>query len=132
MTDYLRHTHHEFEQASAEALADPRLQVILGQLGDTLGRRNREAWAALPNSDAVREQARTIKDQTLAELDRHLAALEKSVVGRGGNVHWAADGAEACRLVVDLVRQRQGKIIVKSKSMTSEEIHLNHALESAG
>jgi L-lactate dehydrogenase complex protein LldF len=131
-TDYLRHTHHEFEQASAEALADSRLQVILGQLGDTLGRRNREAWAALPNSDLVREQARTIKDETLAELDKHLSALERSVISRGGQVHWAIDGAEACRVIVDLIRRRQGTKVVKSKSMTSEEIHLNEALEGAG
>src|SRR4029078_9694310 len=53
MTDYLRHTHHEFLAASEAALADPRLQQILGQLGDTLGRRNKEAWAALPNSDLI-------------------------------------------------------------------------------
>ena len=72
MTDYLRETHHEFLAASKEALADPRLQQILGQLGDTLGRRNREAWAALPNSDLIRERARSIKDATLAELgSRH-------------------------------------------------------------
>ena len=49
MTDYLRETHHEFLSASQAALADQNLQQILGQLGDTLGRRNRDAWAALPN-----------------------------------------------------------------------------------
>jgi L-lactate dehydrogenase complex protein LldF len=132
MADYLRETHHEFEGASQAALADANLQQILGQLGDTLGRRNREAWAALPNSDLIRERARTIKDQTLAELDRHLQQLEKSVVSRGGHVHWADDGAEACRIIVELIRARQATKVVKSKSMTSEEIHLNHALEAAG
>src|SRR3954451_22729529 len=131
-TDYLRHTHHEFLQASEEALGDARLQQILGQLGDTLGRRNREAWAALPNSDLIRERARAIKDQTLADLDKHLTTLEQSVASRGGHVHYADDGAEACRIVVDLIRQRKGTKVVKSKSMTSEEIHLNHALEAAG
>src|SRR6266850_264851 len=132
MTDYLRETHHEFLAASEEALADPRLQQILGQLGDTLGRRNREAWAALPNSDLIRERARAIKDQTLAELDKHLETLERSVIDRGGHVHWADDGAAACRIIVDLIRQRRATKVVKSKSMTSEEIHLNHALEAAG
>src|SRR5262245_59806270 len=107
MTDYLRETHHEFLEASQAALADARLQQILGQLGDTLGRRNREAWAALPNSDLIRERARSIKDRTLADLDRHLAKLEESVTARGGNVHWADDGAEACRIIIDLIRQRQ-------------------------
>src|SRR4051794_14476508 len=153
-TDYLRHTHHEFLQASEEALAAPRLQQILGQLGDTLGRRNREAWEALPGSDFIRERARAIKDQTLAELDKHLAELERNVVTRGGKVHCADDGVEACRIVVEIVRQRcrigvspvlaaetvplaragqrPTPLVVKSKSMTSEEIHLNHALEEAG
>jgi len=132
MTDYLRETHHEFEAASATALADPNLQRILGQLNDTLGRRNRDAWAALPNSDLMREKARAIKDETLAELDKHLETLERSVLGRGGHVHWAVDGAEACRIIVELIQRRGATKVVKSKSMTSEEIHLNHALEHAG
>src|SRR5687768_7313879 len=121
MTDYLRETHHEFEAASAVALADPNLQQILGQLNDTLGRRNREAWAALPDSDAIRERARAIKDQTLAELDRHLLTLEQSVLRCRGQVHWASDGAEACRIIVELIQRRQATRVVKSKSMTSEE-----------
>jgi L-lactate dehydrogenase complex protein LldF len=132
MTDYLRETHHEFLAASGEALADGRLQQILGQLGDTFGRRNREAWAALPNSDLIRERARSIKDATLADLDKHLSKLEQTVTARGGHVHWADDGPEACRIIVELIRRRQATRVVKSKSMTSEEIHLNHALESAG
>lgn len=132
MTDYLRETHHEFVAASQQALANPGLQRILGQLGDTLGQRNRDAWELLPGSDLVREQARTIKDQTLAELDRHLITLEKSVLSRGGKVYWADDGAQACRFVLDIIRAAGGRRIVKSKSMTSEEIHLNHALEEAG
>src|SRR5258705_85428 len=131
-TDYLRETHHEFLAASQEALADARLQQILGQLGDTLGRRNREAWDALPNSDLIRERARAIKDAALADLDQHLAKLEESVVARGGQVHWADDGAEACQIIVELIRARQATRVVKSKSMTSEEIHLNHALEADG
>jgi L-lactate dehydrogenase complex protein LldF len=132
MTDYLRQTHHEFLAASEEALASPHLQQILGQLGDTLGRRNREAWSALPTSDLIREKARAIKDQALAELDTLLAQLERSVTARGGHVHWADDGEEACRIVVELIRGRSATKVVKSKSMTSEEIHLNHALEAAG
>lgn len=132
MTDYLRETHHEFLAASEAALGDARLQQILGQLGDTLGRRNREAWAALPNSDLIRERARTIKDETLAELDRHLSQLEETVTARGGQVHWADTGVDACTIIVDLIRRRQATKVVKSKSMTSEEIHLNHALEGAG
>ena len=94
-TDYLRTEHHEFLQASSEAMKDDRLQAILGRLGETLGKRNREAWDAFPGSDLAREQARAIKDQTLAELDQHLETLEARVNARGGHVHWAADGDAA-------------------------------------
>ncbi|HZL91847.1 MAG TPA: LutB/LldF family L-lactate oxidation iron-sulfur protein [Pirellulaceae bacterium] len=131
-TDYLRHTHHEFVAASEQALANQGLQQILGRLGDTLGARNRQAWQLLENSDLVREKARAIKDQTLADLDRHLMTLEKSVQDRGGHVYWADDGAEACCQVLDIIRAAGARRIVKSKSMTSEEIHLNEALQSAG
>jgi L-lactate dehydrogenase complex protein LldF len=131
-TDYLRQTHHEFLPASEAALASPTLQVILDQLGDSLGKKNREAWAQLPGSSDIREQARQIKDATLAELDSHLATLADSVERRGGTVHFAADGDEACRAIVELIQARGYTKVVKSKSMTTEEIHLNHALEAAG
>lgn len=131
-TDYVKQTHHEFLEASSEALENRNLQRLLGRLGDTLGKKNREAWAALPGSDDVRERARAIKDETLAELDRHLETLEASVQARGGRVHWADDGAAACRIVVDILRQCGARKAVKSKSMTSEEIHLNEALQAAG
>jgi L-lactate dehydrogenase complex protein LldF len=131
-TDYTRSTHHEFLTASQEALADANLQLTLANLGDTLGRRNRDAWAAFPQSDTVRELGRSIKDETLADLHTHLETLEASVRRRGGEVHYAGDGADACRIITDLLRSRGAKKVVKSKSMTTEEIHLNDALESGG
>lgn len=131
-TDYIRSTHHEFLAASDKALRTPTLQVILGQLGDTLGERNRQAWRMLPNSDLVRQRARQIKDDTLANLHVHLETLERSVQSRGGRVHWADDGEAACQIIVDLIRKRNATRVVKSKSMTTEEIHLNPALAAAG
>jgi len=131
-TDYLRETHHEFLDAAGQALSNPSLQRILGTLGDTLGQRNRDAFAALPNSALIRERARTIKDAALADLHVHLETLERSVLTRGGHVHWADDGAAACRTIVGICRQRAARTVVKSKSMTSEEIHLNEALAHAG
>lgn len=131
-TDYVRSTHREFLAASDKALRTPSLQIILNQLGDTLGQRNREAWSLLPNSDLVRQRARQLKDETLVHLDEHLQTLEASVTARGGRVHWADDGHEATKIVVDLIRQRGYSRVVKSKSMTTEEIHLNPALEAAG
>jgi L-lactate dehydrogenase complex protein LldF len=130
-TDFVRSEHHEFMAASAEAIANPNLQRILGRLSSTLGERNKQAWDAFPNSDLVRQRARAIKDETLAELDKHLASLADNVERRGGQVHWAEDGAEACQQILEIIRQRGATKVVKSKSMTSEEIHLNKALASA-
>jgi L-lactate dehydrogenase complex protein LldF len=101
-------------------------------LSDTLGKKNREAWAQLPHSDLVRQQARQIKDATLAELDVHLATLADSVERRGGSVYFAEDGEEACRTILEIIQSRGLTKVVKSKSMTTEEIHLNPALEAAG
>src|SRR5207253_3156169 len=63
---------------------------------------------------------------------QYLQQLEESVQRAGGQVHWAADAAEARRLVLDIARQARCRRAVKAKSMTSEEIHLNKALEDAG
>ena len=130
-TDYLRSEHHEFLYASRDALANESLQGILQRLGESLGQKNKDAWAALPESDKLRQRARGIKDATLADLATHLETLEESVKRRGGTVHWAADGKAACDAVINIVQRRGATKVVKSKSMTSEEIHLNNALEAA-
>lgn len=131
-TDYLRSEHREFLAATDEAIANPGLQSILGRLNSTLGVRNRLAWEALQNSDLVRQRARAIKDATLAELHKHLETLEASVQRNGGHVHWAENSAEACRQIIEIIQRRGATKVVKSKSMTTEEIHLNKALGQAG
>lgn len=130
-TDYVRSEHHEFQAASAEAIANPTLQRILGRLSSTLGIRNKQAWDAFRESDLVRQRARGIKDAALSELDKHLATLADNVERRGGHVHWAENGEEACQQIVEIIRSYRATKVVKSKSMTSEEIHLNKALAHA-
>ncbi len=131
-TDYVREQHHEFMQAADAAMANEDLQGVLVQLGGLLGTKNREAWQQLPDSDLVRERARRIKDETLAHLDEHLLTLEQSVIRLGGTVHWAEDGQAARGAIIDIIRKCGATQVVKSKSMTTEEIHLNPALEQAG
>jgi len=130
--DYARHEHHEFLSAAGQALADPPLQAALIRLTDTLMAGNRRGYAALADSDQLRDHAKSIKEHTLAHLDRYLEQLEASVQQRGGHVHWALDAAAARQIIVDIARQAGCRHAVKSKSMTSEEVHLNPALEAAG
>jgi L-lactate dehydrogenase complex protein LldF len=132
MNAYARHEHHDFLNAAQQALADPPLQAALVRLTSTLMAGNRRGYAALADIDALRDHAKRIKEHTLAHLDRYLEQLEASVLKHGGHVHWAANAEEARRIVLDIARQTKSRRIVKSKSMTSEEIHLNPALEAEG
>jgi L-lactate dehydrogenase complex protein LldF len=131
MTDYARHEHHDFPGAAGAALADGPLQAALARLTDTLQAANRRGYAALPDIDRLRTYAKRIKEHTLANLDRYLEELEASVLRLGGQVHWAATAEDARQAVVAIAQRAGCRRAVKSKSMTSEEIHLNGALEAA-
>jgi L-lactate dehydrogenase complex protein LldF len=132
MSDYARHEHHDFAGAVGQALTDVPLQAALERLTSTLMAANRRGYAALADSDQLRDHAKRIKEHTLAHMDEYLEQLESSVQRVGGQVHWAATGEEARQIVTRIAEQAGCKRAVKSKSMTSEEIHLNTALESAG
>jgi L-lactate dehydrogenase complex protein LldF len=93
----------------------------------------REARVAeLPNWEQLRQAASDIREHTLMNLDAYLEKLEKKVSEAGGIVHWAPDASEAVKTVLDIARANGVKSAVKVKSMASEEIGLNHALEAAG
>jgi L-lactate dehydrogenase complex protein LldF len=126
------HEHHEFLAASEEALKSANLQIALSRLGETLAAGNKSAFEKLPGSSLLRDKARAIKDHTLSHLDEYLVQLEQSVKARGGHVHFADDGDDAVAIVKQIIRDRNVERVVKSKSMVTEEMHLNRHLEEAG
>ncbi|MBD0254757.1 MAG: lactate utilization protein [Cytophagales bacterium] len=91
-----------------------------------------KAAHALPEWEALREQASQIKAHTLSHLDGYLVAFEENARRNGMHVHWAADGEEHNRIVHAIVRQHNAQRIVKSKSMLTEECHLNEYLTRQG
>lgn len=80
----------------------------------------------------ARQSAAETKWQALNHLDQHLEAFERNATARGTQVHWARDSAEARAIILAILRRRGARRIIKSKVMTSEEIHLNEALEKEG
>src|SRR5258707_289465 len=88
--------------------------------------------ATLPDAEGLRDQARAVRAKALSRLDELLERLAARIEARGGHVFWASDGGAARQYIADLARARGARLIVKSKSMASEEIHLNDALEGAG
>ncbi len=132
MNDYARHEHHDFQGATKQALQDAPLQAALVRLTDTLMTANRRGFAALSDSSQLRDHAKRIKEHTLAHLDQYLEQLESSIQKLGGAVHWAATAEDARQIIRQIAQASNCRRAVKSKSMTSEEIHLNATLEAAG
>jgi len=88
--------------------------------------------AAFQDWQAARQAAAETKWEAVNHLDQHLVELATKLESRGTKVHWAGTGAQARDIIVGIVRDRKARSIIKSKAMTSEEIHLNEALEQAG
>jgi iron-sulfur cluster protein len=90
------------------------------------------ATAAIPDYDALKDRARAIKDKSIAQLPDLIQTLKKSVRARGGHVFVASTAEDACRYILDVCHWRAAKLVVKGKTITSEEIHLNSVLEKDG
>jgi len=84
------------------------------------------------NHDALRKKASDLKDRVVAHLDEYLVEFEENAVANGSKVLWARDKDEAIALVTDILLNEEVELVVKSKSMLSEEIHLNEELEKLG
>jgi L-lactate dehydrogenase complex protein LldF len=116
----------------ATALGDATLRGALARATDLFGERRAAAIGAVPEWEALREQARAVKAHTLANLERYLEEFVARSEAAGVRVHWARDAKEACALVADIAQRGGARRLVKSKSMTTEEIGLNAALARAG
>lgn len=86
----------------------------------------------VPEWEILRQLASDIKDHTLSDLDTYLSAFEANAMANGIKVHWAADAHEHNSIVYDIIRENNLTRIVKSKSMLTEECHLNPYLIQQG
>ena len=90
------------------------------------------AAQSLPEWEHLRECAAQIKAHMLSRLADYLEQFEREATRRGAVVHWAADAAEHNKIVLGILRNRGVRKLVKSKSMLTEECHLNPYLERNG
>ncbi len=91
-----------------------------------------KASAALPEWETLRDKASAIKLHTVAHLAEYLEQFADNAESNGVKVHWAVDAAEHNRIVLDLLQRHRITRVVKSKSMLTEECHLNPFLEQHG
>jgi L-lactate dehydrogenase complex protein LldF len=112
------------------ALADSHAQQALDAATARLRDARLAAWDLLPDVEELRERGREIKQRTISDLDRYVVDFARALEARGGHVHYAATAEEANATISGLCRG--AKLVAKSKSMASEEIRLNEALEREG
>ncbi len=122
----------DFEAAAKKLLRDTQLRRNLRHATDVARTKRNRVVEEMPDWQALRESARRIKEHTMRHLDIYLQQFEDACTRAGGQVHWARDADEASRIVVDIVRSHHEKEVIKVKTMTSDEIRLNQALEAAG
>jgi L-lactate dehydrogenase complex protein LldF len=122
------------EQFIHETLINPHLQgaVYTATARLTAHRRTAVAAGVLPDYQELRTQANLLKKHTLENLDHYLAEFEANAAAHGAKVVWARDAADVLAFVSSLAKQRGSPPIVKSKSMTTEEIGLNEGLAKEG
>ncbi|HYN96269.1 MAG TPA: lactate utilization protein B, partial [Pilimelia sp.] len=121
-----------FPAAARVALADTQLRRNIGHATATIRAKRAAVVAEVPDWEELRRAGEAIKADTMARLPELLEQLEAAVTARGGTVHWAPDAVAANRIVTDLVRATGADSVVKVKSMATQEIGLNEALEAAG
>jgi len=116
----------------ARAVADPNLDDALFHAVSSVNARRRQVISRFPGYEEARDEARRIKESAIVDLPAHIERFSEAVERQGGRVHRAEDGEEACRIITEIAKRYGARRVTKAKSMTSEEIHLNGAIEAAG
>ncbi len=121
-----------FPQAALPVLRNPQLRKNVAHAIDVIQSKRAKLVAEKTDWQELRSSASAIRAHALENLDYYLELFESRCTAAGGQVHWAADAAEARQIILDLLRQENATEVIKIKTMTSAEIQLNPFLEKAG
>jgi L-lactate dehydrogenase complex protein LldF len=121
-----------FREIARLKLADAHTQDALDSSTARLYGNRVEAWQAVEDVEELRQRAHEARMRVVDDLDTHVARFTAALEARGGQVHLARDAADATAYVAGVCRSADARLVAKSKSMLTEEVGLNHALEAAG
>ena len=122
----------DFPTAATDLLQDSQTRKNVQHATNVIQGKRNKVVAELPDWQDLREAGSEVRAHVLRHLDYYLTEFEENCTRAGGHVHWAADSTEANRIILELVQRAQAKEVIKIKTMTSEEIGLNHNLEAHG
>ena len=126
------HAMDDFKQRSKAVLNDPAQRSNFRGAMDFLQAKRRGQFPDQKELQGLRELGASIRRYSLANLPRLLEQLEQNLAARGVQVHWALDADEANAIALSIAQRVNAKTIVKGKSMVSEEVGFNHAMQAAG
>jgi len=121
-----------FSARVKRVINDNELHIALSRATAQLRSSRSASLSSLENADLIRDMARRAKLNILHDLDEHLLKFEQRLIDNGVQVHWAEKGTDACEIVIKIAQKHRIKKVLKSKSMVTEEIHLNDALIKTG
>jgi L-lactate dehydrogenase complex protein LldF len=121
-----------FPAAARAELGNAQQRRNLGKATTTIRDKRARVVSELPDWEALRDAGAALKARAMATLPEQLERLEAAVTAAGGTVHWARDAVEANGIVAGIARERGVDEVVKVKSIATDEIGLNEALEAAG
>jgi len=127
----MKSTTRVFAENAEKALHNRDLCRALAQVREGFVVKRAKAIAELPEFSTLQRLGHEIKQHSLEHLDYYLERYEQQVIAAGGQVHWAQTPKQARDIVVKICRDSKSQHIIKGKSMVSEEIALNEALEVA-
>jgi L-lactate dehydrogenase complex protein LldF len=122
----------KFKDRASVKLKDEFLRKNVKFTADRLRSRKQESADAFGHWEDWRQRGHDIRSHVIANLDHYLDLFSRNVERNGGKVHFAGDAAEAAEIVMAIVKEKNARLIAKSKSMVSEEVHINHKLEDIG
>ncbi len=126
--------HHAlpFPKAALPILRNAQLRKNVAHATDVIQAKRARLVAEKTDWQELRSAGSAIRAHVLENLDTYLEEFETRCTAAGGIVHWAMDAAEARKIIIDILREEKAGEVIKIKTMTSAEIDLNPALESAG
>ena len=126
------HPREDFQARSRAVLNDPAQRKNFRGAMDYLQSKRKAQFTDDSELQGLRRLGESIRQYSLANLPRLLEQLESKLQARGVQVHWAQNGDEANAIALSIAHKAQAKRIIKGKSMVSEEVGFNHAMEAAG
>ena len=122
----------KFNSQVRKSLADPDLRSALDANSVRRLQVRKVAFESLPDAQERRQRAHEVRAEVIEHLEGYLSEFTSRVGEHGISVHHAGDAGQAIKIVLEIARNNGAKLIAKSKTMVSEEIRLNQALEGEG